>query len=139
MNSGVIFFLVAILIVGILLFAVITATRPKQAELDKEKYQAKWLKIEHELDRADPKTYPLAILEADKLLDQALTETRVVGNTMGERLKAARGMFTSINSIWYVHKLRNQIAHEHGFAPTFQQATRSLANIKQGLKDLDAI
>ncbi|MBR0480692.1 hypothetical protein IJJ46_02630, partial [Candidatus Saccharibacteria bacterium] len=80
-----------------------------------------------------------AIIVADKLLDKALLEMGAPGKTMGERLKKAGGYFSQENSIWHAHKIRNQIAHEHGFRVDYLQAKRALASFKQALKDLEAI
>ena len=79
------------------------------------------------------------MVEADKLLDKALCEMGTPGKTMGERLKHAGGRFTKLNSVWYAHKLRNQIAHEHGFKLEYSQARHALNVFRQALKDLGAI
>ncbi|MDR2336490.1 MAG: hypothetical protein LBE03_00075 [Candidatus Nomurabacteria bacterium] len=139
MSSGLIFFLVAVLIVGALLFFAISATKHKVVVLDKDQYQADWLAIENELLKEDEKTYNIAVLEADKLVDKILIEIGAAGKTMGERLKSEGARFSNLNGVWYVHKLRNQIAHERGFSVSFEQARRSLSVYKQALQDLGAI
>lgn len=139
MSNSLIFFVVAVLIVGVLLFFVISTTKKKGSVLDQEKYQTKWLKIEHDLNKDEPATYHMVILEADKLLDKALTELGIQGAGLGERLKKSGDMFTSINSVWHAHKLRNQIAHEENFSVNYNQAIRALTSFKQALKDVGAI
>ena len=139
MNVELIVFMVAVLVVGVLLFAVMSVSRKKGIVLDKERYQERWMEVEQALKKEDPMSYGLAVLEADKLLDHAMNEMGVLGNTMGERLKAMNGSFKSANSVWHAHKLRNQIAHEHGFKVNYEQARRALASLKQGLKDLGAV
>ena len=81
----------------------------------------------------------MAVVEADKLLDKALREMGTAGNNMGERLKRSSGKFTQLNAVWHAHKLRNQIAHEHGFNVEYLQAKRALNSFRQALKDLGAI
>jgi len=44
-----------------------------------------------------------------------------------------------LNAVWYAHKLRNQIAHEHGFKIDYAQAKHALSTYRQALKDLGAI
>lgn len=139
MNPSLIFFVVAILIVGVLLFAVISATKKRTVILDTEKYQSRWLEIEQTLVKEDVKTYNLVVMEADKLLDHALKELGIHGKTFAEKLKNTSDMFTSINSVWHAHKLRNQVVHESGFKVNYDQARRALANFKQALKDVGAI
>lgn len=140
MDSSMIFFFAAILIVAGLLFAVITMLSKKgTSRLDVEKYRMRWLKIEQQLKRDEPSSYHLCVLEADKLVDLALKERGAQGNTMGERMKSLKNVWSNRNSIWMAHKLRNQIAHEHDVRVSYEDARRALAGFKQGLKDLGAI
>ncbi|MDO5475350.1 MAG: hypothetical protein Q4F61_03130, partial [Candidatus Saccharibacteria bacterium] len=107
---------------------------------DKMEYQTDLLRIENSLTRENSASYNLAVVEADKLLDKALCEMGAQGKTMGERLKRiGKEKFTNLNSVWYVHKLRNQIAHEAGFRLEFAQAARAMKTYRQALKDLGAI
>lgn len=139
MDPTIIFLLIAILLVGVMVFVAISLTSKKRYSFEKEEYQADWLHIENSLVKDNPATYADAIIEADKLLDKALLEMGAPGKTMGERLKKAGGYFSQENSIWHAHKIRNQIAHEHGFKVEYLQAKRALASFKQALKDLEAI
>ncbi|MBQ6394596.1 hypothetical protein IJH97_02505 [Candidatus Saccharibacteria bacterium] len=139
MDSSIVFLLIAILLVGIFIFVAIALTGRRTHEFDKEAYQIAFLQIENTLRKENQLTYHTAIIEADKLLDRAMNEMGVPGKTMGERLKHVGNKFTKLNSVWYAHKIRNQIAHEHGFKPEYNQAKHALAAYKQALKDLGAI
>ena len=132
-----IFFLAAVLIVGALLFAVITMTKGGARGLDVDKYRSKWLEIEQNLARDDAASHQLSVLHADKLLDQALKDKGVAGNTMGERMKATK--WSNANAVWASHKLRNQLAHEPDAKVDYTTVRRALAGFKQGLKDIGAI
>ena len=132
-----IFFLAAVLIVGAILFAVITMTKGGRTHLDVDAYRSKWLAVEQKLTRDDTASHQLCILNADKLLDQALKEKGVAGATMGERMKATK--WSNANAIWMAHKLRNQIAHEADVKVDYDAARRALASFKQGLKDIGAV
>lgn len=132
-----VFFLAAILIVGAILFAVITMTRGGAHSLDVDKYRLKWLQIEQKLSRDDALTHQLSVLNADKLLDQALREKGVQGATMGERMKVTK--WSNADVVWSAHKLRNRIAHESDVVVEYEAARRALAGFKQGLKDVGAI
>lgn len=111
----------------------------KSPDLNREKYQTKWLEIENSLVRANPATFPLAIMNADKLVDQALKERRFKGDTMGERMKSAQSTWRNANHVWGAHKIRNQLAHETDYTVDYTTAARALAAFKQALKDLGAI
>ena len=133
-------FLVAVLIVGILLFLAISMTKKRTHVFDKENYQIDFLRIENSLQQGNEASYAMAIVEGDKLLDKALCEMGVQGRTMGDRMKKIdREKFSQVNAVWHAHKLRNQIAHEHDFKPEYRQAQHALATYKQALKDLGAI
>lgn len=131
--------LVAILIVGIFVFIAISSTGRRNHNFDVEEYQTRFLKIENSLTRENQFSYNAAVIEADKLLDRALMELGVPGKTMGERLKASGNRFSQLNSVWYAHKQRNQIAHEQDFNLDYNQAKHALSTFRQALKDLGAI
>ena len=139
MNMSIVFLGVAIIIVGIMVFVAISITSKRRYSFDKEEYQTAWLKIENGLVKDNKASYPTSVIPADKLLDKALTEMALPGKTMGDRLKRAGQYFSSVNSVWYAHKMRNQIAHEHGFEISYEQAKHALASFRQALKDLEAI
>ena len=135
---GIVAFLAAILIVaGIVLVIVVAGKGGKK--LDQQRYRSKWLQIESSLHKDQPASYQLAILNADKLLDEALRESGYQGGTMGERLKSAKSVLRNNNAVWTAHKLRNQIAHETDVQVKYDSARRALACFKQGLKDIGAI
>lgn len=131
--------LIAILIVGVFVFIAISSTGRHNRHFDVEDYQTRFLKIENSLSRENKLSYNAAVIEADKLLDRALMELGIPGKTMGERLKASSGRFSQLNSVWYAHKQRNQIAHEQDFNLEYNQAKHALASFRQALKDLGAI
>lgn len=139
MNASVLFLLIAIVLVGIMVFIAVSLTSKKRYSFEKEEYQAAWLHIENSLTKDNKASYSAAVIEADKLLDKALNEMGVPGKTMGERLKKSSTRFSQLNAVWHAHKLRNQIAHEHGFSLEYTQAKHALASFKQALKDLEAI
>lgn len=139
MDSSVLFLLIAIVFAGILVFLAILLTQKRAYQFDIEEYQTRWLSIENQFTKEHPSSYNMSVVEADKLLDRALVEMGAVGKTMGERLKRSKESFSELNSVWYAHKLRNQIAHEPGFQLDYHQARRALNTFRRALKDLGAI
>ncbi len=139
MDWSLICLLISIIVVGILIFVGILLTQKRGYTFDVLEYQTNLLTIENTLDQSNPLSFNTVVVEADKLLDKALCEMGTPGKTMGERLKHAGGRFTKLNSVWYAHKLRNQIAHEHGFKLEYNQARHALNVFRQALKDLGAI
>ncbi|OGL37459.1 hypothetical protein A3A68_01690 [Candidatus Saccharibacteria bacterium RIFCSPLOWO2_01_FULL_48_13] len=81
----------------------------------------------------------LAIIDADKLLDEALKRRGFRGKSVGERLVAAQRVLSDNDSVWYAHKLRNRLVHEPGAKLNKKEARTALAGFKRGLSDLGAL
>lgn len=139
MDGMIIILLASVLIIGGLLFAVITFSKKGPASLNVERYRVKWLSIEQQLMQNEVSSYHLSVMNADKLLDQALRDRGVKGNTMGERMKTVQQSWSNANAVWGAHKLRNQIAHEPDVSVSYADARRALTGFKQALKDVGAI
>lgn len=135
----ILFFFSAILIFGGLLFVIISLTKSSPRTLDQDKYRSRWLSIETRLKQDDDNTFTVCVIEADKLLDQALRDRGLAGKTMGERMKQYQGKWTNGNGVWAAHKLRNRIAHEADVKVDYTRTKQALVAYKQGLKDLGAI
>lgn len=133
-----IIFLVIIIVFGLLvLFVLSRLVKRKPRRLNQQYYQKKWLEI---LVRV--KTYDgmiLAVIDADKLLDEALKKSNYKGKTMGERLVAAQHEISDNDGVWYAHKLRNRLVHESTLRLRKNEAKNALAGFRQGLKDLGAL
>ncbi|MDO4870681.1 MAG: hypothetical protein Q3996_01135 [Candidatus Saccharibacteria bacterium] len=138
MDFKIILFIVFILLIGIGLFALLTL-KQKTIVLNKEKYRSLWLEIENGLIPDQQQSFQMTVLNADKLLGQALEELGVRGTTMGERMKTFGSGFSNQNQIWQAHKIRNKIAHEANVQLNFKQVQALLKCFKQALKDVGAI
>jgi hypothetical protein len=81
----------------------------------REQKNSRWADVEDHISRDDPSAWRLAIIEADILLEEALTNAGYVGMTIADKLKSANpDVFQSLQDAWDAHKVRNQIAHEGG-------------------------
>ena len=138
MDIKVIFFVVAVLLFGTILFALLTL-KQKSTVLDKEKYRSLWLEIENRNLPEQHQRYQITVLNADKLLAKALEEIGIKGNTMGERMKSFGKGFSKQDQVWQAHKIRNKIAHESDVQLTLKQVRAVLKCFKQALKDVGAI
>lgn len=81
----------------------------------------------------------LAVMEADKLLDQALKTLAMPGNTLGERLKFAAYKYPQLQRVWWAHKIRNQLAHEASYHLDRSLGVKALKGYRDALKLLGAI
>jgi hypothetical protein len=139
MDQSIIFFFAGVLVVGGLLFAVISLTKKGPKQLDVEHYRVKWMEIEQQLKKDEPATFSVVVLNADKLLDQALQARGLKGSTTADRMKSASKLFTNRNYVWSAHRLRNKIAHDADVRVTYDDARRALGDFKRALKDVGAI
>ena len=137
-DGTVLWLVVAAVIIAAVLF-IIMRFMPYSANIDKEKYQSRWLEIEHGLNPGSRDSQYMAILKADKLLDQVLRDTGSKGQTMGERMKSRQSAWSNANAVWAAHKIRNQIAHDENVQLSETTVRRALASFKQALKDLGAM
>ena len=137
-DGTVLWLVVAAVIIAAVLF-IIMSFMPYSANIDKEKYQSRWLEIEHGLNPGSRDSQYMAILKADKLLDQVLRDTGSKGQTMGERMKSRQNAWSNANAVWAAHKIRNQIAHDENVQLSETTVRRALASFKQALKDLGAM
>ncbi|MBW4061612.1 hypothetical protein HJC99_03540 [Candidatus Saccharibacteria bacterium] len=83
-----------------------------------------------------------AISEADKLFDGVMRAQGLPGDTMADRLKAAKPRFSNYgiyDGIWRAHKLRNALAHEVSFDLVPSQTREALSDFERGLRDLKAL
>lgn len=139
MDQNILLFLGAILIIGGLLLVIMTLTKRSPKQLDVDHYRSSWMKIESALKRDNQSSFSFAVIEADKLVDKALRERAMKGQTMGERMKSAQKIWSKANDVWSAHKLRNKIAHETDYKVTYIDARNALEKFKRALKDLGAI
>ena len=105
--------------------------------LNQEYFQAQWTELLARVKTSDGMI--LAIIDADKLLDEALRKRHFSGKTMGERLVAAQRSLSDNDAVWYAHKLRNRLVHEPNVRLKKREALTALTGFRQGLKDLGAI
>jgi hypothetical protein len=130
--------LVVVLLVAVGLFAGIGQLNRKRSGLDHAYYQKQWQMIEGYKSNGGA-GLQLAVLEADKLLDHALKHRGYPGQTMGDRLKSARGSFMNNDAVWQAHKLRNRLAHEQNVPLNSLTVDQALRGLKAALKDLGAL
>src|ERR1700754_3366050 len=130
--------LILILLIALLICLVALLIRrrlkPAAKRFNTAKFQADWQEIQRLCKSTD--TWPLAVINADKLLDQALKLCRMKGKTMGERLVAAQRSLSDNDSVWYGHKLRNRIVHEEMHKLKQQDVQAALRGFRQAPKDL---
>jgi hypothetical protein len=126
---------------GVLLILLVLGTgwllRRKPKHLNQVYYQERWQTLQKLCK--DKSTWPLAVIDADKLLDDALRKSKYRGKTMGERLVAAQRDINSNDEVWFGHKLRNRLVHESNVKLSERDVKDALLGIRSALKDLGAL
>jgi len=134
MDSVLILFLVLIVVAGLVLLVGLGRFTRRRSGLDPKYYRDKWNKIEQVQKMGEP-GWQVAIIQADKLLDQALKERGFAGETMGDRLKSSHAG----DKVWAAHKIRNRIAHETDVRLNPVMVSQALRGFRQGLKNVGAL
>lgn len=129
--------LVVAVVIGIAVLTFVSLISRKTSSLDREEYRRRWEKIQKYLGHED--TLSMAVIEADKLLDKALKESKFKGTTMAERMVSAGKSFSKKDHVWMAHKLRNKIAHESDARVTKRQTRAALSAYLRALRDLGAM
>ncbi len=127
----------AIVIILILISGTGFLLRRKPKALNQAYYQERWQELQKLCK--DKSTWPLAVIDADKLLDDALKRSKYKGKTMGERLVSAQRDIKSNDEVWYGHKLRNRLVHENNVKLSERDVKDALIGIRGALKDLGAL
>lgn len=129
--------LAVVLLIAVALFAGIGGLNRRRSGLDHAYYQKQWNMILSYKNNGGA-GLQLAVFEADKLLDHALKSRGYGGQTMGDRLKDARGSFMNNDAVWQAHKLRNRLAHEQDVQLSGMAVDQALRGFRGALKDLGA-
>src|SRR4051794_32403045 len=88
----------ALVVLAMVVFAA-TMARRRPAQLTGPYFQEKWRELQSFCK--DKNTWPLAVINADKLLDDALRKRRYKGKSMGERLVSAQREFGDNDGVWF--------------------------------------
>jgi hypothetical protein len=123
----------------VLVVAILSAwlARHYPRKLNKPYFQARWQDIQKLCGSED--TWPLAVINADKLVDEALRKANYKGNAMGQRLISAQAVLTNNDKVWVAHKLRNKLVHEDSVRLKKDGVMAALVSFRSALKDLGAL
>lgn len=71
-----------------------------------------WEKVLKRTESMNEDDWKLAIIEADIMLADLLDKLHLLGESIGEKLKAVdKSDFRTLDNAWEAHKVRNEIAH----------------------------
>jgi len=99
-----------------------------------------WQKTLRRLESGSESEYKLAVVEADKILDNSLKRMGLMGKTLEERLgKLTATALPSIDDVYEAHKISNSIVRDPDFRLTLAQARKILDAYRQAFDTLDVL
>jgi len=106
----------------------------------KKVFASKWKKIKRRLVSGIEAEAKLAILEADELLNDFLSQYGFEGATLEEKLeKLTRDILLNIEEVKEIRKVRKAIVEDPSYRLSFREAREILNVYEKALKDLQAI
>ena len=95
-----------------------------------------WNEIKARLERSAEAEWKVAVIEADKLIDDLLRRMGYQGMSMGERLKSITPQqMQSLDALWSAHKMRNMIVHDPETRLLYRDARQAIANYELFLQE----
>lgn len=85
---------------------------------------------------ASKETWPMAIIMADELLNEALKKKHLKGKSMGERMVSAQRQLTDNDAVWYAHNLSKKLASKADSKLRQTDVKKSLMGVRRALRDL---
>lgn len=142
----------AFLIIGIVsTFKKALKTRPKFLSLKKLKQASgapridayikeQWDRIMKHASGGTPQEFTLAIIDADKLVDEVLKTSGVPGDQMADKLEwvTKKTQLKTADKIWQAHRIRNELVHTTGFKISERDARNVLNAYQEFFKEIGA-
>jgi hypothetical protein len=140
--------LVSALLFGLVIFFLIKtgwfalrASRIKdvvlKVNISKKKSVKIWKNIQRHFYAGDDNSLKLALLEADKALDEILVVSGFKGGSLGDKLKKlTTAEISNLDEVWEAHKLRNRIVHELDFKLNREIAEKALGIYQRTFEEL---
>lgn len=101
---------------------------------------ARWQDVLKHAESSEPSDWKLAIIEADIILEELLSELGYAGVSVGDKLKGAPSSFRTIEQAWRAHNVRNRIAHEGAsFELSEMLARQTIAEYKMVFDEFDFV
>ncbi len=97
-----------------------------------------WKKIVGRLKKRNESEHKLAVVEADKMLDESLAQMGYAGDSLGEKLdKVKEDVLSNIEEIRKVHSISNAIIHDPDYRLRADQAEKTLDVYQRAFRDLE--
>jgi len=110
------------------------------SDLSEKRVLKAWKEIEEKMKGGRKTEMKLAIIEADRVLDEVLKVAGYKGETIAERMeKVTPAQLTNIDKVWRAHKIRNRIVHESEFNISEQEVEEVIKTYKKAFQEFGLI
>lgn len=100
----------------------------------------RWQGVLKHLESLNESEWRVAVIEADKLIDEILTQKGFMGESVAEKLSEIdRGQMKSIDRFWEAHKTRNRIVHKFDYKIEQSEARKMISYYEEALVELGAM
>lgn len=120
-----------------LLTVIAAVYRKLPKKLKTEYYTENWKELQKNC--RDKGSWPLALKEADRLLDEALKRRKFKGRTMGERMVSAQRTFGNNDAVWFAHNLAKKVLTDPDARLKEADVKDALVGFRQALRDIGAL
>lgn len=111
---------------------------PAGAPVQTGQVGVRWQEIMSRMESPREADWKLAVIDADKLVDDALARHGYAGDSFGDRLmNIESGALVSLDGLWWAHKVRNRLAHEMDYFLRYTEARQAMAYYEQTLRELN--
>jgi hypothetical protein len=102
----------------------------------------RWRWVEDQVELGKPNNLKLAIIEADKIIDEVLKSLYPDEKELVQRLKLVQPKFSDrqvYDDLWYAHKVRNIVVHELNYDLPSHEARNVLEKYKRAIEVLGVL
>jgi hypothetical protein len=111
-----------------------------QRAMGSGKMEKEWQQIAQKLDSPNLADWKVAILEAEKMVEDVLARTGYSGENFSDRLKkAGPETLSDLEGLLASHQVRNNIVHDPDYRLEIRPASQALGAYEKALKDLEAL
>lgn len=105
-----------------------------------KKYTKEWKKIIDLIETDDPHNYRIAIIQADDLLSEVLSQLGYKGDTIEQQLeKTGEYLISNKEDVIKAHKIREDLIYDPAFQITKDKAKEIISIYETALRDLEYI
>jgi len=100
-----------------------------------------WKRIQKRMEEGSPQSLTIAVIEADKLVDEVLKDEGYSGEFLAQRIEALSRVKTikTIDKLWQAHRIRNNLVHTPGFELSKFQGEEVIKVYEVFLRELGAL